>query len=198
MVLRLCRYRERDAAPAPIWEATCAMAARAESLAEPRALLRRVRIVAAGPDRVRLDGGAPFSGRAIARLLAGCSLAVPFALTLGPRLEVEVAELTERQELLEAFLLNMAGWAAIEVVVRALRQDLVRRARAEGLGLTHRLAPGYQDWPLTEQQALLDVLGPGQDLVRLSEHGVLVPFKSITGCFGLVPARGEAPSRSAL
>jgi hypothetical protein len=117
---------------------------------------------------------------------------VVFALTLGPALGAEVAVLGERQELLEAFLLDTAGWAAIEMTVRSLRLDLAARARAGGRRLTHRLAPGYRDWPLDEQRALLALLGDTRDLVVLSEHGVLVPFKSITGIFGVQPAPGTA------
>ena len=88
-------------------------------------------------------------------------------------------------ELLEAYLLDTAGWAAIEGAVRALRLDLAARARAHGARLTHRLAPGYVDWPLEEQRALLALIPSTDGLVRLTEHGLLVPLKSITGVFGL-------------
>jgi len=193
MVLRLSRFRDRQAVPPAIWDATRAMVAHAATLAEPRALFRPTRIARIGDDRVRLDGGSVFTGQAISRLLEGCPLAVPFVLTLGPRLEAEVAALGSRRDLLEAFLLDTAGWATIEVAVRALRLHLAARVHTVGWRVTHRLAPGYQDWPLEEQRELLGALGDGRDLVRLSPHGVLVPLKSITGCFGVAPASG-APS----
>jgi hypothetical protein len=123
----------------------------------------------------------------VAGLLDGCPLAVVFVLTLGPRLEAEVAARTERGELLESFLLDTAGWAGIEAAVRALRRDLGARAGARGWRVTHRLAPGYLDWPLEEQAALVGALGDAGGLVALSRHGVLVPFKSVTGVFGLAP-----------
>jgi hypothetical protein len=183
------------------------MAARAVMLIEPQALVGALSVAAAGPTGARLEECAPpgvaglgprrpgranpdgpaFSGRDVGRLLEDCSLAVPFALTLGPRLEAEVAALAAGRELLEAFLLDTAGWAAIETAVRALRHELRGRAGARGLRVTHRLAPGYGDWPLAEQRALLSVLDDGGDLVRLTEHGVLLPFKSVTGLFGLAP-----------
>jgi hypothetical protein len=112
-------------------------------------------------------------------------LAVAFVLSLGPALEAEAAALGERRELLEAFLLDTAGWAALEVAVRALRLDLAARARAGGGRLTHRLAPGYRDWPLAEQPRLLALLDGPDPPARLSSHGVLIPFKSLTGLFGV-------------
>lgn len=188
-VLRLARYRQRDAVPPAIWEAARAMAARAAELGEPRALLRPVRVAAAGPEGARLADGTGFSGRGVGRLLEGCPLAMACVLTLGPRLEAETSALAERRELLEAFLLDTAGWGAIEHAIRALRLELTRRGRPRGWRVTHRLAPGYQDWPLAQQRGLVGLFGDAAGLVRLSEHGVLVPFKSVTGLFGLAPAR---------
>jgi hypothetical protein len=184
-VLRLARYRRRDDVAPAIWETAQAMAARADALVEPVARLAPVRVRAAGAAGVVLGEDTPFTGRAVGRLLAGCPLAVAFALTLGPRLEAEVAALAERRLLLESYLLDTAGWATIERAVRALRLDLRARLAPAGWRPTHRLAPGYADWPLDEQSALLGLLAGHEAPVRLSEHGVLVPFKSITGVFGI-------------
>ncbi len=189
MVLRLCRYRRRDAVEPVIREVAERMAVRAAELIEPTALVRAVRVGTVGPAGARLEGGPAFSGRAVGALLDGCPLAAAFVLTVGPRLEAEVAARAERRELLETFLLDTAGWAAIEAAARALRLELSARARPRGWRVTHRLAPGYRDWPLEEQAALLGVIGDSGGLVRLTAHGVLVPFKSVTGLFGLGPAR---------
>jgi hypothetical protein len=182
-ILRLARYRRRDDAPPAVWDATRAMATRAEELAAPAARLRLVRVSAVTPTRVSLAEGPSFSGHAVARHLAGAQDAVAFVLTLGPALEAEVAALGQRQDLLEAYLLDLAGWAGIEAAVRALRRDLVAalpRAR-----VSHRLGPGHRDWPLTEQRALVSLFDEDDAPVRLSEHGVLIPFKSISGVFGV-------------
>ena len=182
-VLRLARYRRRDDAPAAVWDATRTMTSRAGELAAPAARLRLVRVGAVTPAGVALAEGPSFSGHAVARHLAGARNAVAFVLTLGPALEAEVAALGQGHDLLEAYLLDLAGWAGIEAAVRALRRDLVAtfpRAR-----VSHRLGPGHRDWPLTEQRLLVDLLEGGGGPVRLSEHGVLVPFKSISGLFAL-------------
>ncbi|HSE94507.1 MAG TPA: hypothetical protein VLD61_01360 [Methylomirabilota bacterium] len=187
IVLRLARYRRRAEVVPAIWEATAQMTARARVLAAPAALLRTVEVEAASPTGVRLRGGSVFSGAAVGRLLRGCPTAILFVLTLGPRLESQVSALGDRREPLDAFLLDTAGWAALEAAVRALRLDLATRARAAGLRLTHRLGPGYRDWPLPEQHTLLALFAAAPPLVHLSEHAVLTPFKSLTGIFGARP-----------
>jgi hypothetical protein len=85
-VLRLARYRRREDAPAPVWEATRAMVTRAEELTVPDARLRVVRVKAVEPARASLTEGPSFTGHAIARHLAGAPRAVAFMLTLGPAL----------------------------------------------------------------------------------------------------------------
>lgn len=185
-VLRLSRYRHRAEVAPPIWTAARDMAARAETLVEPRALFTVAGVATADAEGVRLSEGPAFSGRGIGRLLTGCSHAVAFVLTIGPALDAQVGDLADRRAHLEAFLLDTAGWAAIEATVRALRADLRARSLLSGGRVTHRLGPGYLDWPLREQRPLLDLLGDTRELVRLSEHGVLVPLKSISGMFGLV------------
>jgi hypothetical protein len=182
-ILRLARYRRREEAPAPVWEATCAMAARAEELAAPAARLRLVGVESVAENRVTLAEGPSFTGHAVARHLADAREAVAFVLTLGAALETEIAALGQRQDLLEAYLLDLAGWAGIETSVRALRHGLV--AALPRVRVSHRLGPGHRDWPLTEQGALLSLLDGKDAPVRLSEHGVLIPFKSISGLFAL-------------
>jgi hypothetical protein len=182
-VLRLARYRRRDDAPPPVWEATRAMTARAEELGAAAAWLRLVRVAAVAEAGAALVEGPRFSGHAVARHLAGARQAVAFVLTLGPTLEAEVAALGQRQEVLEAYLLDLAGWAGIEAAVRGLRQNLVA-ALPRSL-VSHRLGPGHRDWPLVEQRDLMALFDGAGASVRLSEHGVLVPFKSVSGLFAL-------------
>ncbi len=189
--MRLARYKRRDAAPAAVRDATRAMTARAVELAAPAAWLRLVQVAAVTDTRVALGEGPAFSGRAVARHLVGARQAVAFILTLGPALEAEVAALGERQELLEAYLLDLAGWAGLEVAVRALRQDVI--VALPGARVSHRLGPGHRDWPLEEQRELVALLAGGATPVRLSEHGVLVPFKSISGIFALRDPDRAAP-----
>jgi len=198
LILRLQRYRDLARVPTPIVEVAEAMAHLAEGLVEPRALLLLIRIEAVKEQEVQLAGGPTFHSRALASMLRASDHAALFILTLGPRLEAEAAALSEAGELLEAVLLDTAGWAAIEGGVRAIRAHLIERWRATGRAVTHRLAPGYLDWPLPEQQLLFDCFEGTNDLVQLTESGVMVPLKSVSGVYGVYPAgdpaRGE-PSR---
>jgi cobalamin-dependent methionine synthase I len=76
---------------------------------------------------------------------------------------------------------------AIEALTRALRQRLGADARRRGFRLTGRLAPGFGDWPLDQQRTLFAAFA-GRDLsVHLTEACVMLPRKSVTGVYGLIP-----------
>lgn|SRR5574341_83861 len=188
LILRLQKYRKLEAVPAPVRQAARAMAALAESLVEPEGRLWRARVRRVEPEGPVLVGhGVAFQSRALARLLRGATEAVGVLLTIGPRLETRAREMMAEEQFLEALLLDTAGWVAIDALAKALRRDLSADARARGFRLTPRMAPGYADWELEQQRVLFSTFGQEALPVRLTEACVMLPQKSISGIYGLIP-----------
>ena len=50
------------------------------------------------------------------------------------------------------------------------------------------MGPGYLDWPIEEQPALVGTLTAGAALpgIEVLESGAILPEKTLTGLFGLV------------
>lgn len=189
VILRLQKYRDMSRVPPAIREAAEQAAAEARRLTTPEAVCWRGPVtVAEETGAVVLDGTHRFHSRALARLLAPASEAVVVVLTLGEALEGRVARLFDEHLPLESVLLDTAGWAAIEMLVRGVRRRLLQQERPVGRSVTHRLAPGYRDWPVEEQAALLGVFDGVPLPVRVTESAWLVPVKSISALFGVVPA----------
>lgn len=191
LVLRLQKYRDLDRVPRMVRRATEAAAAEASRLVEPAVVRWRGPVTGADPAGVvTLDGGHTFHSRALARLLARSTEAVAFVLTIGPRLEARVQGLLEEKLYVEAILLDTAAWAAIELLRQALRRALAREAGEGGHALTARLGPGHADWSVEEQRALFGLFGDAPLPVTVNESACMLPRKSISGVFGLVPAHG--------
>ncbi len=189
LILRLQKYKNPDAVPAPLRHAAHAVAALAGSLVEPQGRLLRASVRGVEPEgAVFLADGTCFQSRALARLLRGATEVILFLLTLGPSLETRAQELMGEEQFLEALLLDTAGWVAMDALAKALRGRLSAEARAEGMRLTHRMAPGYADWKLEEQRILFSVFDEETLPVRLTEACVMLPCKSISGLYGLIPA----------
>ena len=165
-----------DAPVAPEVRATAeAMAAQALEVAAPVAWLRQV------PMEVVARMAVPDS-------LRGCFAAQLFLITIGPRLDARVTEFFEAMDGLEGLFLDTAGWLALQSGLGDLRQRLGAKARGEGCRLTRRAGPGYLDWPIEEQPALVGALAQGAALpgIEVLESGAILPEKTITGLFGLV------------
>ncbi len=214
VVLGLLKYGRHRPAPPEVRESARSAAEAAEGLAEPGAWVSTAAVAAAEiGGRVVLEtpgGGVEFQSASLSGRLAGAREAVLTLLTIGPRLERRVAEIFASGDPLEGLLLDSAGWAAVEAMVRMVRQRLAVEARERGLRLTARMAPGFGGWPLEQQRELIGALrlavavgagsgsGPESDcgrsgaldgFVTLTEAGMMVPAKSVTALYGLVEPR---------
>jgi hypothetical protein len=188
-VLRLARYRDLARVPPVIRQTAVEMAGEASRLAAPEVVLWRGPVTGRAPDgAVTLGGRHRFHSTVLARVLGPCSEAVVFVLTAGPAIEERAQSMLADKLLVEAFLMDIAAWVAIEQLVRALRQQLRAEERAAGGAVTHRLAPGYCDWPLEEQTEVFAVFGDNPLPVTLNEAACMLPRKSISGVFGIVTA----------
>jgi hypothetical protein len=100
--------------------------------------------------------------------------------TIGPRLEDEVARLTQRDELLRALVLDTVGSVAAEATADHIDRAIASAAEREGLRTSCRASPGYGDWDVSEQEALFALVPAARIGVRLSPSCMMIPRKSIS------------------
>jgi hypothetical protein len=190
LILRLQKYREPERAPRAIRETADLVAAEATRLVAPDAVLWRGPVSAVDPaGAVTLGAGCRLHSRALAGLLSGSAEAYVLVLTVGAAIEERARVMLDARMLLEGFLMDTAAWAALLPLGRSVRRHLRDEERAAGRTVTHRLAPGYLDWPVAEQAMLLGVFGDWPLPVRVTESAWMLPAKSISGVFGVVAAR---------
>ncbi len=100
--------------------------------------------------------------------------------TIGQNLEKEVQNLTQKNELLRALILDALGSEAVEEVAIQADKILAEKAREMNLWPSKRFSPGYGKWDITQQRFIFNIL-PGQDIgVSLRESCMMVPQKSIS------------------
>lgn len=185
-ILRFQGYRNIDRVARPIREAAEEMVTVAEQLVDPRIVFARRLIERVDGEMLVLQEGPTFHGRCFDTHLSRAREAVCFLATIGPALDERVSGLADAGDLLEALLLDTAGWLAIEGALRAFRVDLASRVHPDRLRLSPRLGPGFLDWSLTEQVQFFSVFNGMSVPVTVSEYCVMTPKKSISGLFGLI------------
>jgi len=200
-ILRIQGYKDLIRVRPAIARAASEMAIVAERLAEPRVAWRRVPILSLENGVLSLEGGARFQCVAFDALLFGCTEIAPFVLSVGRRIGEHVIELVDRGDLLEAVLLETAGWLAIEDATRQFRTHLRDLSGRGGHRITTRLGPGYTYrhegrevmWPLEDQLALFSLFGDAELPASVHPSCAMEPKLSRSGFHGLAPHSSPIP-----
>ncbi len=132
------------------------------------------------------------TGGNIADHLAGAEQVAVLAVTIGKALEEEVSRLFAVGEYTAGLLLDAAGSAAVEQAADAANAIVTVHAARRGFSTRSRFSPGYGDWPLTDQPALVALANGERIGLSVTESCLLVPRKSVTAIIGLAAAGNKA------
>lgn len=117
--------------------------------------------------------------------LGGCSQVLLMAVTLGIGVDRLIVKY-EKLQISKAVVMQAAAAALIEAHCNELCLKWKQEYGKKGLYLRPRYSPGYGDFPLSCQKAVLDGLDAGKRLgIRLTDGGLMVPTKSVTAVIGV-------------
>ncbi len=103
--------------------------------------------------------------------------------TAGAALEEHADRLVEAREWTLALVLDAYGSAAVEAAAVHANARVCEEAESRGLVSGRRLSPGYDAWPIEQQQALFARLGDRPLGIELNEASVMTPRKTVS--FGI-------------
>lgn len=194
-LLRIQGYADPARVRPAIVRAAEEMARRAEQLSRPRVAYQYREVVVLDSEVMELSYGGRLRSRAFAPRLAGCIEIAPFVLSCGLALDQAVIALADAGDLLEAVLLETAGWLCIEDATRQLKAMLQREAGARACRITSRMGPGYDyrvgdeqvDWPLADQVEFFRLFEGPELPATLMPSCAMNPKLSRSGLFGIAP-----------
>lgn len=128
------------------------------------------------------------SGDAIGAHLSSATEVAVLAVTIGSELEKAVSNYFADGDYTRGLLLDAAGTTAVEAAADAANDLIAAQAARLGFTALPRFSPGYGDWPLTDQPAVVALAGGGIDLT-VTASAMLVPRKSVTAVIGLAPLK---------
>ena len=105
--------------------------------------------------------------------------------TIGSDLELKSRDLTNRNELLGAYILDRIGSELVECVADKIQILLQRFLETQGLKTTNRYSPGYCGWNVQDQNNLFSLLPEDFCSIRLNEYSMMIPVKSISAVIGI-------------
>jgi len=99
--------------------------------------------------------------------------------------EKKARELAEQGSLMESYLFDSMGSLVADKLSQKIRNKLAGEVLRDGLRCTQVYSPGYCRWSLLEQHTLFSLLPAGFCDVRLTEHCLMIPVKSVSGIMGI-------------
>jgi hypothetical protein len=205
-ILRIQGYSDLGRVRRAIVTAAVDMAALASSLSRPKAAYRYVPVRKIDGDELALEGDVALHCTAFGSRLATCFEVVPLVLSVGDEIGQRVIDLAEAGDLLEAVLLETAGWLCIEDATRQFTSHLRQEVSSRGSRITSRMGPGYSYWldgaevvwPLEQQPSLFSLFGTAELPVTLMSSCAMSPKLSRSGLYGVAPLRlAPSPTRAA-
>jgi len=134
---------------------------------------------------VVIDGPLVFQSEVIARLLEKCEKVAVFAATIGGYLEEMIAKLSADKLMIQASVLDGIGSTATEKMAEFMHGIITRQANNMGLYTSRRFSPGYCDWEVEQQKMLFRAIDSDSAGINLTEGGIMLPRKSISGIIGI-------------
>ena len=139
---------------------------------------------------VCLEDGVCFEGPGLGKVLEKARYAAFFVLTLGDKLDAEIARRAQ-DDFTTSYILDGVASTFAQGVLEVAEYELAEAAQTLGCALTHRFAPGYHNWDLRQQKQLFALLKAHEIGVKLSESCFMLPQKSLSGVYGFEGGREE-------
>jgi len=182
----LSRFGYRDRPPTTeINKRVESLVREANTYIDPITFYKPVGIRSVSSQSVTLEGSESLNSERISYVLSNCESVVIFAVTIGPRLEQEVATYIETGNMFEAFVLDASGSTAAEGLADHLSQHVKNIVRKDGQKTTDRYSPGYCEWSLDEQDIIFRILECDGMAIELNDSKLMIPHKSVSGVIGV-------------
>ena len=156
-----------------------------ERLSRPKYVWRMFDIAQISYDKITfLDAEIVFPGKSIAAHLQSAATCVFLAATLGVDVDERI-DVLQRDDMTHAVVIDACSSAAIEGVCDDAQTE-IQAALANDRTLGRRFSPGYGDFPLDVQPALLNCLEAGKTIgLYCNRSNLLIPRKSVTVVLGV-------------
>jgi hypothetical protein len=131
-----------------------------------------------------------FNGTNIKNHLKECSKCAVMAVTLGVEVDRKIMGYS-KIDLMKSLILDACATTAIETICDKVENEIRDVAKAQGFNITSRYSPGYGDFHLDIQEAILNNLDAYRKIgLSTTENFILLPRKSVTAVIGFHQGEG--------
>jgi len=156
-------------------------------LMEPAAAYEYYAVSGMGDSQISLEGNKAIHGPLLPAIFPEAKDLAVIVVTIGPKLEQQVADYNKEGEVMRAAILDGIGSTAVDMTAVEVLRHLAGEVAPRGYEVSGPANPGMPGFPLTEQWNLLGLVNADEIGVALTATGVLVPRKSTSMVVGIGP-----------
>ncbi len=143
-----------------------------------------------GEDFLELDSTHRIKSNSLHRLLKDSDIAVVMAVTIGDDICAKRDYyVTDSKEMSKGVVIDAVMSEVADAVMDSLHNMVKKMGIQKGYNTTIRYSPGYNDFDLSCQNMVDDILGLEQIGVVVTDHHLLKPEKSVTAVVGWFHAK---------
>jgi len=153
-----------------------------QKLMAPKGVYERFDISMDRPGTIEIRDGLTIESADLFDWMENCDEIVVLVVTIGGAIHARTGELVEAGEVTRGMIVDAIGSETVEELANLLNRTIENTVRRM---TTKRYSPGYGDWEVTDQEALIALADAERIGVSVNESSLMVPEKSISAVIGL-------------
>jgi hypothetical protein len=138
-------------------------------------------------NKVILSEGIEFNSQALSRFLKGSQGVLCMGATAGDAIISKIKEQAAGNDMTAAVVFDALASEMVDEALGWIMEFFDCQVRRENKQLTSlRYSPGYNDFSLDNQKVMCETLQMSQLGVKLNDHYILIPEKSVTAIAGIM------------
>lgn len=151
----------------------------------PQVIFEKINISKIEDSKVFLENDVVFEGDFIASKLSKCKYIIVSLATIGKKMDEIIRETFEDDDFIKGMIKDHIANCALGYVDKSFWNHLLEDIKGSNLGITSRLSPGDNTWPIAEQKKIFQCLSGNEPLsVELTESYMMLPLKSTSVVYG--------------
>lgn len=124
-------------------------------------------------------------GKRIAGYLEKAEKIAVYVGTAGTGFEDYCRELNRSRDVIRAFFADTAGSVIAEAVSGHAFRHISDKESESGYRTSFPYSPGHCEWPVSDQEFIFALLPDSPCGIRLTDSGLMIPVKSVSGIVGI-------------
>jgi len=153
-----------------------------QALMSPMGIYEKFALGLDGSSSVVIGDGFSIESPDLYRWVDGCEEMILMVVTVGDAITTRTEDLMSGGETTRAMIADAIGSETVEELADVLNRIVSNTVRKR---MTRRYSPGYGDWDIRDQNALLELIGAKRIGVTVNSASQMIPEKSISAAIGI-------------